>query len=62
MNRKRIQKELKDIIEVEKKILFALSTGEGTEKEVKFVVEKLFEIADYIVSLENFLERTKNED
>jgi len=62
MNRKEAKKELKNMIEVERSILIALASGEGTEKEQNFVCSKLFEVAEYIMALKNYLEATKNNE
>jgi len=62
MDRKRIKKELREMLEVEKRILEALASGEGTEKEQIYVCAKLFELAEYIVSLKEYLKRTRDND
>lgn len=62
MERKEIKKELRKMLDVERQILDALASGEGTEKEQNFVCAKLFEIAEYIMSLKNYLEATRGND
>ena len=61
MERKRVKKELREMLEVEKKILEALASKQGTEKEQICVCAKLFELAEYIVALKEYLERTKDD-
>jgi hypothetical protein len=62
MDRKKIKRELREMLEVERKILEALHSGEGTEKEQIYVCAKLFELAEYIVALKDYLDRTKDND
>jgi len=62
MERSKVKKELKEMLRVEEKILEALASKEGTEKEQIYVCAKLFELAEYIVALKEFLERTKDND
>jgi hypothetical protein len=62
MERKEIKKELRKMLEIEKQILDALASGEGTEKEQIFVCSKMFEVAEYIMSLKNYLEATRGND
>lgn len=62
MDRKQVKKELRDMLEFERKILEALHSGEGTEKEQIYVCAKLFELAEYIIALKEYLKRTKNND
>ncbi len=62
MERSKVKKELKEMLKVEEKILEALASKEGTEKEQIYVCAKLFELAEYIVALKEFLERTKDND
>jgi hypothetical protein len=61
MERKRVKKELREMLEVERKILEALASKQGTEKEQIYVCAKLFELAEYIVALKEYLERTKDD-
>ena len=62
MDRKRVKKELKEMLDIEEKILEAMASGEGTEEDQIYVCAKLFELAAYIVTLQEFLERTKDND
>jgi len=62
MERKEIKKELKKMIDIERQIIIALASGEGTDKEQNFVCSKLFEVAEYIMSLKNYLEATRDND
>ena len=62
MERRKAKKELRDMLEAERKILQALASAEGTEEEQNYICSKLFELADYIIALQNYLERTKDND
>lgn len=62
MERKDIKKELRRVIDIERQILEAMASGEGTEKEQIYICSKLFEVAEYIVALKNYLEATKDND
>jgi hypothetical protein len=62
MDRKKVKKELRDMLEAERKILQALAAEEGTEEEQIYICSKLFELADYILALQSYLERTKDND
>ena len=62
MERKKVKKELREMLEAERKILQALAAAEGTEDEQNYICSKLFELADYIITLQNYLERTKDND
>jgi hypothetical protein len=62
MERKRIKKELRDMLEIERKILEVLHSGQGTEKEQNDVCAKLFELAEYIIALKDYLNRTRDND
>lgn len=62
MERKTIKKELQKMLELERTVLLAIAAGDGTEEEQNYVCKKLFEIADYIIALKNFLEQTKDDD
>lgn len=61
MKREKAVEELKRMYDVESRILLTLLTGEGTPSELNYVCQKLFEVAEYIIALEGFLERTKND-
>ena len=61
MDRKKVKKELRDMLEVERMILDALLSREGTEKEQIFVCAKLFELAEYIVALKDYLKKDKRQ-
>jgi len=50
------------MLELERTVLLAIAAGDGTEEEQNYVCKKLFEIADYIIALKNFLEQTKDDD
>jgi len=62
MERSKVKKELREMLKIEEKILEALASREGTEKDQIYVCAKLFELAEYIVALKEFLERTKDND
>ncbi len=62
MKRSEVKKELKKMIEIERKIIDVLASGEGTEKEQNYACSKLFEVAQYIVTLKDYLEATKNNE
>ena len=63
MKKQRVKKELRQMYEVERNILQALSQPYGTEEQIKYVCEKLFEVAEYIVKLKEYLaELRKNDD
>lgn len=62
MDRKKVKRELKEMLEFERKILEALHSREGTEEEQIYVCAKLFEIAEYIVALKEYLKRTRDND
>jgi hypothetical protein len=62
MKRKEVKKELKRVLDIERQILEALASGDGTEKEQNFVCSKLFEVAEYIIALNNYLEATRDND
>jgi len=61
VKRDKAVEELKRMYDVENRILLTLLTGEGTPSELNYVCKKLFEVAEYIIALEDFLERTKND-
>jgi len=48
--------------EVERNILQALAQPYGTEDQIKYVCEKLFEVAEYIVKLKEYLEELRKND
>ena len=62
MERSKVKKELREMLKIEEKILEALASREGTQKDQIYVCAKLFELAEYIVALKEFLERTKDND
>ena len=62
MNRELVKKELKKMLEIERKILQSYAEDLGTEDEMHYITGKLFEIAGYIVALKSFLEGTKDDN
>lgn len=62
MKRSELKKELAKMLEVESKILLAMAYQEGTEKEQIYVCSKLFEVAEYIMTIKKYLEATKDND
>ena len=62
MERREIKKELRRMLDIERQMLDVLASGEGTEKEQNVVCAKLFEVAEYIMSLKNYLEATRDND
>jgi glutathione S-transferase len=61
MERKRVKQELREMLEAEERILEALALNEGTEKDQDYLCSKLFELADYILALQDYLERTRKQ-
>ncbi len=61
MERKRVKRELREMLEAEERILEALALNEGTEKDQDYLCSKLFELADYILALQDYLERTRKQ-
>jgi glutathione S-transferase len=49
------------MLEAEERILEALALNEGTEKDQDYLCSKLFELADYILALQDYLERTRKQ-
>jgi len=62
VKKQRIKKELRQMYEVERNILQALAQPYGTEDQIKYVCEKLFEVAEYIVKLKEYLEELRKND
>lgn len=62
MTRREVKQELRKMIETESKILDAMISGEGTEKDYIYLCSKLFEVAEYIIALKDYLEKTRNNE
>ena len=59
MDRERIEQELTDMLEAERRMLEALASNMGSEREQKYICEKIFEVVEYIVTLREYLERIR---
>tara|TARA_R110002153_G_scaffold155119_1_gene307143 strand:+ start:757 stop:936 length:180 start_codon:yes stop_codon:yes gene_type:complete len=59
MNKDRIKQELVEMLEAERRMLEALASDMGSEKEQKYICEKMFEVAEYIVTLKEYLEKIR---
>ena len=47
------------MLEAERRMLEALASDMGSEKEQKYICEKMFEVAEYIVTLKEYLEKIR---
>jgi len=59
MNKDRVKQELMEMLQAERRMLEALASNIGNEKEKKYICEKIFEVAEYIVALKEYLERIR---
>tara|TARA_R110002153_G_scaffold39335_5_gene113386 strand:+ start:2495 stop:2683 length:189 start_codon:yes stop_codon:yes gene_type:complete len=62
MKIKDAKKELKRMLDIERRMLLGLALDEGTEEEAKYVSQKLFDVVEYILTLQEYIERFKDED
>lgn len=50
------------MLDIERRMLLGLALDEGTEEEAKYVSQKLFDVVEYILTLQEYIERFKDED
>jgi len=59
MNTDRIKQELAEMLDAERRMLEALASDAGSEKEQKYICEKMFEVVEYIITLKEYLEKIR---